>query len=96
MRLYSVIFLSLFSTLSFSADVIKLEGISIQGNSEEPNVLYIIPWQEAPGEKSLFSPVKSYRNKWLKPTNRRSMEREVNYLNGFKKIEVSAEEQPTE
>mgnify|MGYP005997875597 CR=1 FL=1 len=32
-----------------ASDIIRLDGISIQGNSEEPNVLYVTPWQSAPG-----------------------------------------------
>jgi hypothetical protein len=77
--------------MTYSADVIKLEGISIQGNSEEPNVLYITPWQEAPGAEYLFSPVKSYRDQWLKPTSRKSMKREINYLNDFEIPEETVE-----
>lgn len=87
---------SLLSTMTYSADVIKLEGISIQGNSEEPNVLYITPWQEAPGAGYLFSPVKSYRDQWLKPTSRTSMKREINYLNDFEIPEVTAAEEVNE
>jgi hypothetical protein len=60
-----------------------MDGISIQGNSEEPNILYITPWQHAPGAGRLFTPVKSYRQHWLKPISRRVMQREVKYLNYY-------------
>lgn len=66
-----------------ASEVIRLEGISIQGNSEEPNVLYITPWQPAPGAGKLFAPIKSYRTHWLKPISRKSMQREVKYLEHF-------------
>jgi hypothetical protein len=66
-----------------SSEVIRLEGISIQGNSEEPNVLYVTPWQAAPGAGQLFMPIKSYREHWLKPISRTSMKREVKYLEHF-------------
>lgn len=78
--------LSLILSCSFSVfagEVIRLDGISIQGNSEEPNVLYITPWQAAPGTGRLFSPVNSYREQWLKPISRDVMKREVKYLNHF-------------
>lgn len=74
-----------FSIVGEAAEVIRLDGISIQGNSEEPNVLYITPWQAAPGSGRLFSPVHSYRQQWLKPISRERMKREVKYLNHFKK-----------
>jgi hypothetical protein len=69
--------------VAFAGDVIRLDGISIQGNSEEPNVLYITPWQPAPGAGRLFTPVKSYRQQWFKPISRQVMQREVKYLNHF-------------
>ena len=64
---YWLTLLLLFSSASYSSEVIRLEGISIQGNSEEPNMMYVTPWQEAPGSGRLFIPVKSYREHWLKP-----------------------------
>lgn len=74
----------LFSVCSVqSAEVIRLDGISIQGNSEEPNVLYVTPWQPAPGAGQLFVPIKSYRKHWIKPISKKSMQREVRYLNHF-------------
>lgn len=77
--------LLLASSLVGAKEVIRLDGISIQGNSEEPNVLYITPWQAAPGSGRLFTPVKSYREQWLKPISRQVMKREVKYLNHFQK-----------
>lgn len=77
--------LLLVSNLISAKEVIRLDGISIQGNSEEPNVLYITPWQAAPGSGRLFTPVNSYREQWLKPISRQVMQREVKYLNHFQK-----------
>jgi hypothetical protein len=68
-----------------AGEVIRLDGISIQGSSEEPNVLYITPWQAAPGTGRLFTPVNSYREQWLKPVSRQVMLREVKYLNHYQK-----------
>ena len=72
-------------SLVFAKEVIRLDGISIQGNNEDPNVLYITPWQAAPGSGRLFTPVNSYRDQWLKPISRQVMKREVKYLNHFQK-----------
>lgn len=82
MKLVFVLMLSLPITV-FAAEVIRLDGISIQGNSEEPNLLYITPWQPAPGTGRLFAPVNSYREQWLKPISRAVMKREVKYLKHF-------------
>jgi hypothetical protein len=91
MKLLLILMLG-FSLSSYAAEVIRLDGISIQGNSE-PNVLYITPWQAAPGTGRLFSPVDSYREQWLKPTSRQVMRREVKYLNYFQNSKVFS---PTE
>ncbi len=80
--------LLLLPALLQAKETIRLDGISIQGNSEEPNVLYITPWQAAPGTGRLFAPVNSYREQWLKPISRESMAREVKYLNHFQKKEA--------
>jgi hypothetical protein len=85
MKLF-IIMICFFSLSSYAADVIRLDGISIQGSSEEPNVLYVTPWQPAPGTGRLFSPVDSYRKQWLKPMSRQVMRREVKYLNHFQQI----------
>jgi hypothetical protein len=82
MKLILALLLSCSVTV-FAGEVVRLDGISIQGNSEEPNVLYITPWQAAPGTGRLFSPVNSYREQWLKPISRQVMKREVTYLNHF-------------
>mgnify|MGYP000057388068 CR=1 FL=1 len=80
------VFLFFFVMTAQGEEVIRLDGISIQGNSEEPNVLYVTPWEAAPGAGELFAPVKSYREHWLKPVSRKSMLREVKYLEHFQKI----------
>ncbi|CCK76270.1 conserved hypothetical protein [Oleispira antarctica RB-8] len=82
MKIIMIILLILPFT-AFAGDVIRLDGISIQGNSEEPSVLYVTPWQPAPGAGRLFAPVNSYRKQWLKPISRQIMKREVKYLNYF-------------
>ena len=85
MKLLISVMFCIVAASSYSSEVIRLEGISIQGNSEEPNVFYITPCQEAPKASSLFSPIKSYRDKWLKPIGRKSIQREIKYLKRFNK-----------
>lgn len=48
-----------------ASEVIKLEGISIQGHDEEPHVMYITPWQEPPGTGKLYREATSFREQWL-------------------------------
>jgi hypothetical protein len=82
---YCLLLLLIPAILSHGAEVIRLDGMSIQGNSEEPSVLYITPWQPAPGTGLLFTPVNSYREQWLKPVSRQMMKREAHYLNNVQK-----------
>ena len=83
MKILFVILLLLPCVSLQGEEVIRLDGISIQGNSEEPNVLYVTPWQSAPGAGQLFVPIKSYRKHWLKPISKKSMQRETEYLEHF-------------
>lgn len=90
----NVLLLLLLMTVSnaFAGEVIRLDGISIQGNSEEPNVLYITPWQPAPGAGRLYAPVNSYREQWLKPISRQTMKREVKYLDYYQNLNTASDD----
>lgn len=46
-------------------NIIRLEGISIQGSTEEPKVMFIAPWKEPPGTGRLYQGAPSYRQQWL-------------------------------
>lgn len=46
-------------------NTIRLEGISIQGSNEEPQVMFIAPWKEPPGTGRLYQEATSYRQQWL-------------------------------
>lgn len=70
-------------TVQAEDDVIRLQGISIQGNAEEPRVLYITPWQPPPGTGRLYQPVYSYRDHWMQPLDRSSLRREMYYAERF-------------
>lgn len=82
MRLF--ILIVLLCSLSAHADnVVRLEGISIQGNSEEPAVMFITPWQAPPGTGRLYQPVTSYRDQWIKEIDRDSLIREIRYAERY-------------
>lgn len=57
--------------------VIRLEGISIQGNQEQPGVMTITPWREAPGTGRLQVPVKRYQQHWLQPLSAEQLQQEM-------------------
>ena len=46
-------------------NTIRLEGISIQGSNEEPQVMFVAPWKEPPGTGRLYQGATSYRQQWL-------------------------------
>ena len=90
------IVLLLISVLSFTAmaeddNVVRLQGISIQGNSEEPHVIYITPWRPPPGTGRLYQPIYSYRDHWMKPIDRNSLGREIRYAERYLPKEVNQE-----
>ena len=72
-----------FISAAQAEDVIRLEGISIQGNSQEPNVMYIMPWSAPPGTGRLYQPISSYRDQWLQPTDRDRLNREMRYAGRY-------------
>ncbi|UTW49755.1 hypothetical protein [Bacterioplanoides sp. SCSIO 12839] len=84
---------SLMATLSFAADdnVVRLQGISIQGKSEEPNVVYITPWRPPPGTGRLYQPIYSYRDHWFQPLDRQSLGRELRYGERYLPKQVNVE-----
>ena len=63
--------------LAQKENVVRLDGISIQGSNEEPDVIYITPWRQPPGTGRLFEPVKSYRDQWLQPIDAEKLQREI-------------------
>jgi len=57
--------------------VIRLEGISIQGSSEEPQVMFIAPWKEAAGTARLYQEAASYRQQWLHSLDEQRLQHEM-------------------
>lgn len=46
-------------------NVVRLDGMALQGRSEEPNVLYVTPWREPPGTGRLNEEAASFSEQWL-------------------------------
>ena len=65
--------------LSADDDVVRLQGMTIRGSSETPNVLYINAWQPPPGTGRLYEPVTSFNRHWFRPLTRDSLKREIRY-----------------
>ena len=61
------------------SDVIRLDGVTIQGNSENPNVLFVNAWQPPPGTGRLYQGITSFNKHWLTPVSRESLARETHY-----------------
>jgi len=66
-------------TMAAEDDVVRLQGMTIRGNSENPNVLYINAWQPPPGTGRLYEPVTSFNRHWFRPLTRDSLKREIRY-----------------
>lgn len=58
-------------------NIIRLEGISIQGSSEEPQVMFIAPWKEPPGTGRLYQGAPSYRQQWLHSIDEQRLQYEM-------------------
>ena len=52
--LLSLLTLTVVQAAEDDGDVIRLDGVTIQGNSENPNVLFVNAWQPPPGTGRLY------------------------------------------
>lgn len=70
----------------------ELEGISIIGNRELPNILYIVPWK-TPGMPAMMDiPLTTLINQSLEPIDRLTVIREEQYYNALKSNETAQQE----
>lgn len=88
-----IIFTSLLalSTINsvFADERKELEGISIIGNRELPNILYIVPWK-SPGMPDMMDmPLTTLINQSLEPIDRLTVIREEQYYNALKSNETA-------
>lgn len=81
-------FTYLFFTSALAEEKINMEGISIIGNKELPNVLYIVPWK-TPGLPEISEPALSTLiNQSLMPIDRQAVLRKEQYYNALKEYEI--------
>jgi hypothetical protein len=66
---------------------VRLEGIQIQGNSEEPKVIFITPWREPPGTGRLYDGATQFQDQWLYSLDKDRLDFEVKMLDTYKRAE---------
>ena len=75
-----IVLCALVATLQIAADErIDMEAMSIIGNKELPNVLYILPWKQAELPGMVELPLSSLINDALQPIDRQTMLRRQFY-----------------
>lgn len=83
MKLFTTIVVTIyticFSYAALSVERINMQGTSIIGNKEQPNILYILPWQKADLPEMIELPLSSLINDALKPIDRRTVLRQQKY-----------------
>ncbi len=77
--LMSILAVSAAQAAAEEGDVIRLDGVTIQGNSENPNVLFVNAWQPPPGTGRLYQSITNFNQHWLTPVSRESLARETHY-----------------
>lgn len=78
MKFFLFSILVLMSVSSHAKDkLVKLEGIKIKADSEAPQVMYIIPWQNPEGAERLYTPVTGAEVERLKPLDPYTFELEI-------------------
>lgn len=65
--------------LAAEKDVLVLRSV-IKGNQEQPNVLSIVPWQDAAGPDSLYMPLHTLVNDVYAPLDRNEFRRHLKYI----------------
>ena len=58
---------------------LEMEGTSIIGNKELPNVLYIVPWKSTETVNFPSPPIDSIMDQTLKPLDRNTFRRQIRY-----------------
>ena len=83
MKYCTNIFIVLYSLLAvnlvFAEERIDMDAMSIIGNKELPNVLYILPWKQANLPEMVDLPLSSLINDALHPIDRQTMLRRQYY-----------------
>jgi hypothetical protein len=94
MKPFTFIFFAIYticlSSITFAVERIDMQGTSIIGNKEQPNVLYILPWKSADLPEMVELPLSSLINDALQPIDRRTVLRQQNYKKIIKQKEIAA------
>ena len=78
-RCLAVVLISMMSAAVSAQERIELEGTRIIGNRELPQVLYIVPWQQAEPVTVTAPPFTSVIDKPLTPIDRMAFQRQTQY-----------------
>lgn len=72
--------LILLSKVSMGEDRINMEGTSVIGNSEMPNVLYVVPWKKTPEPNLNPELHESLVEDQLKPIDRNVFRKKIKHF----------------
>ena len=70
---------AIFSTIIMAQDRLDMEGASIVGNKELPNMLYIVPWKATERIDFPSPPVVSIMDQALTTIDRSTFKRQIRY-----------------
>jgi hypothetical protein len=73
----------------YAADQADMEGITITGNKELPNILYVISWKSPELPPVADIPLASLIENALEPLDRRSVLREEQYYNATRNFTLN-------
>ncbi len=95
-KLFIVFGIFVWSQQASAEEQINMDAMSIIGNKELPNILYILPWKQAELPGMVELPLSSLINDALQPIDRQTMLRRQYYKQIIKQqgvVPVSIEEQ---
>jgi len=83
MKLIGFILIISISSAGLTQQRLDMQGTSIIGNKELPNVLYIVPWKSADRVVLDSPPVESVLDEPILPLQRTTFKRQINYYNAI-------------
>jgi hypothetical protein len=78
-KIISMLLTILFTSVAMAQQRLEMEGTSIIGNKELPNVLYIVPWKSTETVNLPSPPIESIMDQALKPLDRSAFRRQIRY-----------------
>lgn len=85
MRKLTAVAMLLLAGASYADEVhiMRLDGLTIQGRSEEPKVQFIIPWQPPPGTGRLQLDAQLLPDAWYQGLDLDVLKRDIRYAKRF-------------